>query len=73
MTAHRIKGLLPFLLPVLAAGLAGTALGTFISDNTGLLIVLAIACFVAVVFYFLRWNTSSERERSSEGPERLHE
>lgn len=64
---------LPFLLPALAAGLAGTALSTFISENIGLLIALATVYFIGVVVYFLRWNTSSGTEQSSESPERLHE
>ena len=64
---------LPFVLPALAAGLAGTALATFISENTGLLIALATVYFIGVVVYFLRWNTSSGTEQSSESRERLHE
>jgi len=60
---------LPFLLPALAAGLAGTAVGAFISENTGLLIALATVYFVGVVIYFLlaKGGRSSESlERSSE-------
>lgn len=64
---------LPLVLPALAAGLAGTALGTFISQNTGLLIALATVYFIGVVVYFHRWNTSSGTEQSSESRERLHE
>jgi len=64
---------LPFVLPALAAGLAGTTLGAFISENTGLLIALATAYFVGGVFYFLCLNRSSGREQSSDSPERLHE
>jgi cytochrome c biogenesis protein CcdA len=64
---------LPFVLPVLAGLLAGTAVGGFIAENTGLLIALATVYFIGVVVYFLRWNTSSGTEQSSESRERLHE
>lgn len=60
---------LPFVLPVLAAALAGTATGAFISENTGLLIALATVYFLGVVIYFLlaRGGRSLESlERSSE-------
>jgi len=45
---------LPFVLPALAAGMAGTAWGTFIAEHTLLIIVLATIYFVGVVAYFLR-------------------
>jgi mercuric ion transport protein len=57
---------LPFVLPALAAGLAGTATGAFIAENTGWLIALATIYFVAVVAYFLKGTgkkqTSEEHE-----------
>lgn len=61
---------LPFLLPALAALLAGTAVGAFISENTGLLIALATVYFVGVVIYFL---SGKRRERSSKPLERVRE
>lgn len=61
---------LPFVFPALAAGLAGTAIGAFISENTGLLIALATVYFVGVVIYFL---SGKRRERSSEPLERVRE
>lgn len=60
---------LPFLLPALAALLAGTAVGAFIAENTGLLIALSTVYFLGVVIYFLlaKGGRSSESlERSSE-------
>jgi mercuric ion transport protein len=60
---------LPFVLPALAAGLAGTAVGAFIGDNTGLLITLATIYFFGVVIYFLRRRTTRGTERPSEGLE----
>ncbi len=45
---------LPFLLPALAALLAGTVVGAFIAENIGWLIALATLYFVGVVTYFLR-------------------
>lgn len=57
---------LPFVLPALAAGLAGTALGAFIAKNTLLIIVGATIYFVGVVVYFLRGinkkGSTGERE-----------
>lgn len=64
---------LPFVLPALAALLAGTAAGAFISENTGLLIALATVYFVGVVIYFLAARTDSRKEKSSETLERSHE
>ncbi len=61
---------LPFVLPALAAGLAGTALGAFIADNTGLLIALATIYFVGVVIYFLTGRKNRERETPSESVKR---
>jgi len=57
---------LPFVLPALAAGLAGTALGAFIAENTGLLIALATVYFVGVVIYFLHGRATGGTERGSE-------
>lgn len=62
---------LPFVLPALAALLAGTAIGAFISENTGLLIALATVYFVGVVIYFFSGSRTSGKtirapERSSE-------
>ncbi len=45
---------LPFVLPALAALLAGTAIGAFIAENTVPIIVLAAIYFVGVVAYWLR-------------------
>lgn len=45
---------LPFVLPALAGLFAGTAIGAFITDNTGWLITLASLYFVGVVIYFLK-------------------
>ena len=64
---------LPFVLPALAALLAGTALGAFIADNTVLLIALATVYFVGVVIYFLRVNKGGEMKKTSEALERLSE
>lgn len=61
---------LPFVLPALAAGLAGTALGAFIADNTGLLIALATIYFVGVVIYFSTGRKNRERETPSESVKR---
>jgi len=60
---------LPFLLPALAALLAGTAIGAFIAENTGLLIAVATIYFFGVVVYFL----SGLRGKSSESLERSRE
>ncbi len=57
---------LPFVLPALAGLLAGTALGAFIAENTGLLIALATVYFFGVVIYFLRRRTTRGTERPSE-------
>ena len=64
---------LPFVLPALAAGLAGTAVGAFIANNTGLLIALATVYFVGVVVYFLSGKRSSGKERSPKVLERPSE
>ena len=56
---------LPLVLPALATFLAGTAIGAFIGENTGVLIALATAYFVGVVIYFLRIYRSHEKEISS--------
>ncbi len=64
---------LPFLLPALAALLAGTAVGTFIADNTGLLIALATIYFVGVVVYFLSRDKRSGSQRLSRAMERSRE
>ena len=61
---------LPFVLPALAALLAGTAVGAFIGDNTSLLIALATVYFVGVVIYFLKGCKSSGMEKSSKALER---
>lgn len=61
---------LPFVLPALAGLLAGTAVGAFIADNTGLLIALATVYFAGVVIYFL---SGQRRERSSKPLERVRE
>ena len=61
---------LPFVLPGLAALLAGTAVGAFIASNTGLLIALATVYFAGVVIYFL---SGKRRERSSKPLERVRE
>jgi len=61
---------LPFVLPALAALLAGTAAGAFIAENKGLLIALATVYFLGVVFYFL---SGKRRERSSKPLERVRE
>lgn len=61
---------LPFVLPALAAGLAGTAIGAFISENTGLLIALATVYFAGVVIYFL---SGKRRESPSKPLERVRE
>lgn len=60
---------LPFLLPALAGLLVGTAVGAFISENTGLLIAVATIYFFGVVLYFL----SGRGVRSSETRERTNE
>ena len=64
---------LPFVLPALAAGLAGTAVGAFIANNTGLLIALATVYFIGVVVYFLRGSKAIGREAPSGSAERPHE
>ena len=64
---------LPFVLPALAAALAGTTVGAFISHNIGLLIIIATVYFVGVVIYYLRRNRRGGRELSSEALERSHE
>lgn len=45
---------LPFLLPALAALLAGTAVSAFITENTGWLIAIATLYFVGIVAYFVK-------------------
>lgn len=55
---------LPFVLPAFAGLLAGTTLGAFIADNTGILIALATLYFLGVVFYFLSGRRGTAREKS---------
>lgn len=64
---------LPFVLPALAGLLAGTAVGGFIAENTGLLIALATLYFVGVVVYFLSVGRRSGSEGSSQVLERSRE
>ena len=45
---------LPFVLPILATALAGTAVGAFIAENIFLLIVIASIYFVGVLAYIFR-------------------
>lgn len=60
-----------FVLPVLAAVLAGTAMGAFISENMGLLIALATVYFLGVAIYFLLGSGGIARGKSSESLDRL--
>lgn len=64
---------LPFVLPALAGLLAGTAVGGFIAENTGLLIALATIYFVGVVVYFLYGSKRSRSEGPSQVLERSRE
>lgn len=61
---------LPFVLPALAALLAGTAAGAFIAENKGLLIALATVYFAGVVIYFVRGRKSGGPDTSAGALER---
>lgn len=62
---------LPFVLPALAALLAGTTVGAFIAQNTGGLIGLATVYFVGVVIYFFSGSRTSGK--TIRAPERSNE
>ena len=65
-----VPAIFPFVLPALAGLLAGTALGAFIAEKTGLIIALATIYFIGVVLYFLRGRESAGAGRSAEESER---